>query len=137
MTILVIVLRQFSRAGELGRASIRSGPVDLVARFRALTEDRYADKLSIADFASQLGVSVAELRAACLSTTGQALPNLVHERVLIEAKRNLVYSAHDIAQIAYALGFDDPAYFSRFFARAVGEPPAQYCQSKVMRSLMV
>jgi AraC family transcriptional activator of pobA len=131
-TILVAVLRQFSRAGELGRATVRGGYDELVARFRAVIEDHYSDNLTISEFADRLNVSVAQLRAACLRTTGQAPLKLVHERILIEAKRNLIYSVQSIAQIAYALGFDDPAYFSRFFTRATGTPPARFRQDKAI-----
>jgi AraC family transcriptional activator of pobA len=42
---------------------------------------------------------------------------MLHLRLLVEAERQLRYTTMSIAQIAYHLGFEDPAYFSRFFAR--------------------
>jgi len=126
LSLLVIALRQFVRAGELGRAAIPGGPADLVQRFRALVEAHYRDARPLSFFADALGVSLAQLRAACLGATGQSPLKLIHERILVEAKRNLVYSARPISQIAYDVGFEDPAYFSRFFARHAGEPPATF-----------
>jgi AraC family transcriptional activator of pobA len=129
-TLLVVILRQFARAGALGRVELSGGSVELVTRYRALIEEHYSDNWALSKYAEKLNVSVSQLRAACLSTSGQAPLKLVHERVLMEAKRNLIYSAHSVAQIAYQVGFSDPAYFSRFFTQHVGEPPAQFRASR-------
>jgi AraC family transcriptional activator of pobA len=49
--------------------------------------------------------------------------------VMIEARRDLVYTALPISQIAFQLGFSDPAYFSRFFATHAGTSPKTYRMS--------
>jgi AraC family transcriptional activator of pobA len=49
--------------------------------------------------------------------------DLVHLRLLVEAERQLRYTTMSISQIAYYLGFEDPAYFSRFFSRLTKESP--------------
>jgi len=51
---------------------------------------------------------------------------LIAERIVLEAKRDLVFSALSIQQIALRLGFEDQAYFSRFFTQNAGLPPRQY-----------
>ncbi|MFO7288350.1 MAG: helix-turn-helix domain-containing protein, partial [Gammaproteobacteria bacterium] len=51
---------------------------------------------------------------------------LVHHRVLLEAKRQLLYTTKPVSEIAYGLGFDDPAYFTRFFSRRTGMSPRAY-----------
>jgi AraC family transcriptional activator of pobA len=129
-TLLVLILRQFARAGELGKAELAGGPSELVSRYRALIEEHYRENWGLSKYAEKLNVSLTQLRAACLATSGEAPLRLVHERMLIEAKRNLIYSARSIAQIAYQVGFNDPAYFSRFFTKHVGEPPAQFRASR-------
>lgn len=45
---------------------------------------------------------------------------------MIEARRDLVYTSLTIAQISFRLGFSDPAYFSRFFAKRAGLSPSDY-----------
>jgi AraC family transcriptional activator of pobA len=50
----------------------------------------------------------------------------VHERIILEAKRYLGFTAMPVSQIAFALGFADPAYFSRFFRDRVGMSPSVY-----------
>lgn len=56
----------------------------------------------------------------------QSALELLHERRLLEARRLLAYSQLPIAQIAHQLGYEDPAYFSRFFQRRVGVSPSWY-----------
>jgi AraC family transcriptional activator of pobA len=46
--------------------------------------------------------------------------------MLIEAERQLRYTGMSITQIAYYLGFEDPAYFSRFFAKGMGASPRSF-----------
>jgi AraC family transcriptional regulator, transcriptional activator of pobA len=50
----------------------------------------------------------------------------LHDRVLLEARRLLAYTAAPVAEVARDLGFDDPSYFSRFFARRAGQAPQDY-----------
>ena len=47
-------------------------------------------------------------------------------RILLEAQRALLNSTLSIAQTAYYLGFNDPAYFSRFFTKATGQSPRSF-----------
>jgi AraC family transcriptional activator of pobA len=49
--------------------------------------------------------------------------------VLLEAKRKLIYTQYPLDQIAYTLGFKDPAYFSRFFKKLEGVAPSVYRQT--------
>ncbi|MGB3383878.1 MAG: helix-turn-helix domain-containing protein [Marinomonas sp.] len=46
--------------------------------------------------------------------------------MLLEAKRQLLYTSQSIEEIAYNLGFKDPAYFSRFFKKNTGYPPGRF-----------
>jgi AraC family 4-hydroxyphenylacetate 3-monooxygenase operon regulatory protein len=51
---------------------------------------------------------------------------VVHERLLQEARRLLRFSTVQVGEISYQLGFTDPAYFSRFFTKRTGIPPSQF-----------
>jgi AraC family transcriptional activator of pobA len=54
---------------------------------------------------------------------------LVHARILLEAKRQLRYTSASVSEIAYALGFEDPAYFTRFFSQRTGVSPRAFRSS--------
>ena len=96
---------------------------EVVAKFRESVERHLHEHADIETHCRAVGVSESQLRRACLAVTGQAPVTLVQLRMLVEAERQLRYTAMPIAQIAYYLGFDDPAYFSRFFRRHTGASP--------------
>lgn len=73
-----------------------------------------------------MGVSLVQLRTACAAAAGQSPAKLIHARVIVEAKRNLIFGDMTMEQIAYGLGFSDAAYFTRFFRKEVGPTPSQF-----------
>ena len=98
----------------------------LVARFREKIESHLRTGLSITQYAKALSVTPGRLRAACLEVTGKTAARVLEERVVLEAKRSLMYTNMTVAQTAYYLGFSDPAYFSRFFSKHAGVSPATF-----------
>jgi AraC family transcriptional activator of pobA len=133
MTVLVDVLRH-----KLATAPGAVGPVGadgkLVARYRALIEKNFAKPHRISDYAQRLCVSPERLRQACVRQTASTPLELLSARRLLEAKRCLLYTNMSIALIAEHSGFGDPAYFSRFFARATGHAPQRYRSAHVGHS---
>jgi AraC family transcriptional activator of pobA len=124
LAILVEVLRLFHHA-EATRAPL--GPrAMLVARFRTLIEARFRAQPEIESYAQELKVTVSRLRDACLGIAGASPNEMVRDRVVIEAKRVLLYSNMTVAEAGFHLGFNDPAYFSRFFSKATGESPRAF-----------
>jgi AraC family transcriptional activator of pobA len=98
----------------------------LVARFREAVEANLRGGWEMKRYARALGVSPARLRDACLEVTGRPPTHVIHERLVLEAKRSLKYTNMTVAETAYDLGFSDPAYFSRFFSERVGMSPAEF-----------
>ncbi len=107
-------------------ADARAPDRELVARFRRLLEARYRTHASINTYAERLGASETRLRRACLAVAGQSPVELVHLRLLVEAERLLRYTSMSIAQVAYHLGYEDPAYFSRFFTQRSRKSPRDF-----------
>ncbi|WP_404425838.1 helix-turn-helix domain-containing protein [Thalassospira australica] len=95
-------------------------------RFLQALELHFREHWNIADYATALGISERRLGSAVMRATGKPPLTLVHERVIREACLRLEQSPLAVAQIAYGLGFRDPAYFSRFFKRYMGEAPGAY-----------
>ncbi|HTH97273.1 MAG TPA: helix-turn-helix domain-containing protein [Stellaceae bacterium] len=122
MAFLVEALRLAHRQTE--NAGYDPGPqVLLVARFREALERSFHAQPAIEDYADELGVSVTRLRAACLRVAGQPPGRMAQDRLVLEAKRLLLYSNMTVSEAAYSLGFDDPAYFSRMFRNHTGQSP--------------
>jgi len=132
LTILVEALRRQVQ-DEAASPAARGGHVTLVARFRELVEAHYREGLPMEAYARTLGVALPRLRAACMRAAGASPLRLVQDRLMLEAKRALLYSNMTIAEVGYHLGFEDPAYFSRFFAKAEGLSPKRYRLERLAR----
>lgn len=123
--VLVALLRlRLVHGTDAGVRSDRNQ--DLVLRYREVLEAHFRVEKGLTFYASELGVTPARLNAACRVRAGKTASDLLHERVLIEAKRHLVYTDLSVAEIGYRIGFADPAYFNRFFARRAGRPPGVF-----------
>ena len=94
-----------------------------------MVEASFRQHWPVADYARTLGVSEDRLHAMASRATGLPPKEIVQRRLLLEAKRHLLYTTMTVKEIAYDLGFHDPAYFSRFFARRAGMAPGAYRKS--------
>lgn len=114
---------------QLGRlAAPQNGPQPghlpqdgIYSRFKAAVEQHYQDHWEVQQYAELLGVTEDRLNQICKRATGHTPSQLIHARLLMEAKRNLAYTKKSISVIAYELGFGEPSYFSRFFRKYAGE----------------
>lgn len=123
---LAIVSILLWRSSDLRTTARQPAPRALVSNFLHLVDQQMRSHWSVADYARYLGVSIDRLNSAILRATGQTPLALIHARLVDEAKQMLQNSGMHIAEIALALGFEDPAYFSRFFKRLSGRSPRQY-----------
>lgn len=110
-------------APEEARRALRD---TLVQRFRALAELHLRRHPPLGFYARALQVTPDHLSRSCRAVTGLSALDLVHERLLLEARRLLAYTQAPVSEVARELGFDDPAYFSRFFSRRDGRAPLEY-----------
>jgi AraC family transcriptional activator of pobA len=105
---------------------VQSGSVQLVNRFRSLLEQHYKNHWKIDAYADALHVSVSTLSRACQTVLGCSTKKLMRERLHIEAKRRLIYTAETLDQISWDLGFKDASYFSRTFKQLEGTSPKTF-----------
>lgn len=91
-----------------------------------LIEEHYKSQPNLEFFAQRLNVTEARLNTICRTIANSSAKQLVYERILQEAKYLLGYTSLYIKEIAFSLGYPDPAYFSRFFSRQLGLTPIQY-----------
>lgn len=122
--LLVSVSRLAAHAG--GKQHFRREDLHIYHRFNALVEEHYPKHWPLWRYAELIGVTESRLNDICRRLADLPSKRLIHDRLLQEAKRLLIFSASSINEIAYHLGFKDPAYFSRFFLRQVGQTPSDY-----------
>ncbi|MGF1705539.1 helix-turn-helix domain-containing protein [Enterovibrio baiacu] len=100
----------------------------LFEKFTALVEQHYHQHWSVNEYATALGLSQGQLNRTCQRSADQQALEIIHGRIVDEAKRLLIFTQLSSKEIGYQLGFKDPGYFSRFFTRHVGQAPKQFQQ---------
>jgi AraC family transcriptional activator of pobA len=130
-SLVKIVLTMLVRRIEVTRLNVTANSSDseILRGFRRLLEQHYATPWSVARYAAKLNTSVSSLNRRCRRYVGLTAKSIIQNRVLLEAKRKLIYTREPVEHVAYSLGFNDPAYFSRFFSKCEGIPPGEYRRS--------
>jgi len=96
------------------------------AKFTRLVDEQHKAHRSVAEYANALGISPSHLNATCRKLAGRSALDVIHARLLLAARRQLVYTERNIAGVAHHLGFVDPSYFARFFKRETGKTPGEF-----------
>lgn len=101
-------------------------PRQIVHDFFSLVELYMHSHWPISRYAEQLGVSKDRLNAAVRRSIGNTPHGYIQDRLIEETKKLLINSDLQVAEIAYRLGFNDAAYFNRFFQRHVKTTPGRF-----------
>ena len=97
-----------------------------IERFRALLDERCRTRRPVASYAEAMGITTGQLTRICREAFGVSAIEAIDARSIHEAKRLLGYSTLGVKQIASELGFEDEAYFGRFFRKQTGLRPTEY-----------
>ncbi|PRX54900.1 AraC-like DNA-binding protein [Flagellimonas meridianipacifica] len=98
----------------------------VLQKLKNLIEQYFKSKHSAGDYAEMLNISPKALAKIAKSHFNKTMTNLISERIIIEAKRELYLTDKSVKQIAYELGYEDEYYFSRFFKNNVDISPKFY-----------
>ena len=97
-----------------------------VDALRKLVEEHFHKERQLAFYADKLAMTVDRLNDHVKRATGVTAGHLIRQRVLTEAKRQLVFTSQPIHEIAYDLAFSDPSHFARFFRKQTGTTPHEF-----------
>ncbi|NDY92537.1 helix-turn-helix domain-containing protein [Ideonella livida] len=111
------------RQDAAARLPERPGQRALYTRWVVLLEAHYLSHWPVSRYAERLGLSEERLNRMVKAETGLTAQALLHARLAREACRRLVHVAAPVSRLAFELGFEDPAYFCRFFKRHTGHAP--------------
>lgn len=102
----------------------------IVTHFRKLVAAHSRSIKQVKDYAALLNISPLYLNEVVKAVTGFQASYWIAQELLLEAKRLLHYTMLDVRQIAYELGYEDHAYFSRFFKKHTGMTALEFRHSK-------
>ena len=124
---LHILIAQLQRLTAGNKKEKRSTPQSsLVRKFKHLVTKNFLRNLSVQDYADMMCVSSSHLSNTLKSMSGFTPAQLIHNEMILEAKRLLVHTELTVSEVGYHLNFEDPSYFSRFFRRETGMNPTHF-----------
>ncbi len=95
-------------------------------RFRQLLEQNFHNVHTVQEYADRLNISSRTLTKYVGQSTYRSPLQMINDRIVLEAKRQLRHTSKSIKEIGYELGFDDPSYFVKFFKRLTGKMPGEF-----------
>ena len=99
--------------------------VDLFRHFNMLVEEHFREQHSVSFYAEKLFKSPKTLSNSFASYQTSPL-QIIHQRIVLEAKRLLNYTDMTTKEIAYSVGFDDASHLSRLFKKQTGLSPTSF-----------
>lgn len=115
------------------RESVSPAGIDTVRQFHILVDRHFRERKAVCAYARLLNVTPKTL-SRMLKQCGLATPLvIIHDRILAEAKRLLLYTDKSTKEISWMLGFPDLSDFSRFFMSKEGVRPSVYRKNGIDR----
>ncbi len=98
----------------------------IVIRLKKLIDANLKNEKRPSRYAEMLNISEVYLNEAVKKATGLSVSAFIRSQVVLAAKRHLVYTSLSASEIAFELGYEDYAYFSKLFKKDTGVSPTQY-----------
>jgi len=100
--------------------------LDYLVLFKDLLEQNFSRERSVNKYAAKLCISEKQLHKATTCLLDKTPKQIIDERLLLEAKRLLAHSNQSIKEIAYALGYDEPTNFIKYFRKHTHSTPSEF-----------
>lgn len=105
---------------------IPNNEIDFFRDFSRLLEIHFREKHNVSEYAELLHIAPKTLTHKFKSLQLESPNQLIINRIILEAKRLLIYTDKTVKEIAYDLGYEDPAYFNRLFTNKTGSTPSNF-----------
>ncbi|MBB4858649.1 AraC family transcriptional activator of pobA [Novosphingobium chloroacetimidivorans] len=129
--MLRLLVIEIARLGEVaGPAKVQS----TLDAFLLLVDQHLREHWPIERYVQVLGTTAYRLNRAARDSMGRSAIALVRERLAAEAQRLLLFTKMGVAEVGFAVGFNDPAHFGRFFQRQTGQSPRAWRQDQILRA---
>lgn len=102
----------------------------LANKFKQIVKENFKENKQVKAYAALLNITPLYLNEVMNEITGFSASYWIQQEVLLEAKRLLYYSGMDVNEVAYELGYEDAAYFSRFFKKNAGVTASDFRNRK-------
>ncbi|WP_228457345.1 helix-turn-helix domain-containing protein [Chryseobacterium indologenes] len=124
--LFIDAARLFSRDTDFMESSAGPSYFKHYQDFETLIEEHFTEEKSIAYYASLLEISSKHLNRIVKTVVQKTATDVITERVVLEAKRMLMYLDESLVEIAFRLGYEEYSYFVRVFRKSSGMTPTQF-----------
>ena len=104
----------------------KNNQATVVAELMKLIDYNYITERETKFYAKELGLTIRRLSELTQKGTGKTVKEHLHERLILEAKREIHLNRKSLKEIAFDLGFNEPAYFTRFFKQHTTMTPSEF-----------
>lgn len=125
VNLLLVGIFRFAQVPER-KVRARRAELDILRAYNELIEAHYKEQWPLAHYARELNITSGRLADICRRLSGHSPKTLIFERQIEEARWQLIYTTAAVSSIAFKLGFNDPAYFCRFFSKHTGQSPSLF-----------
>jgi AraC-like DNA-binding protein len=109
--------------------------IDTIRQYNVLVDLHFKKKRQVQDYADLLHKSPKTLSNLFKTYNAKSPLRIIHERIVLEAKRLLYYTDKSISDIAFDLGYEELAPFSKLFKKIEGITPSKFQKSETFRAL--
>ncbi|MGV3598093.1 MAG: helix-turn-helix domain-containing protein [Bacteroidota bacterium] len=131
---MIIILTRLAKKQLYGQLDYTETDLDVVRTYNRLVEMNYRKQHKVADYAEMMNKSPKTLSNLFHQFHNKTPLQVIHERIVMEAKRMMKFTDKSAKEIGYDLGFDDASKFSRFFKTQTGHYPTAYKESLLQTS---
>jgi AraC-like DNA-binding protein len=128
---LIIICTRLAKE-QLIIKKLDNDQIDVVRKFNVLVDIHYKTKRKVSDYAELLFKSPKTLSNLFALYNQKSPQQIILDRLALEAKRLLQFTEKQNQEIAYELGFNDPAHFSRFFKKMTDFSPTRYREKQAI-----
>ncbi|MBK6840239.1 MAG: AraC family transcriptional regulator [Bacteroidetes bacterium] len=122
--LLIQAKRNFKHINTEGK--LISAPSELTRKFKSLAEQNFRSIKTVHEYADLLNISAGHLNDTVKKESGKTASELIHQLVLLEAKRLLYHSPKSVKEIAFELNYENTSHFNKFFKTHTQQTPLQF-----------
>ncbi len=130
---LIIICTRLAKE-QLIVKTLNDTHIEAIRQFNYLVDMHYRTKRKVKDYAELMHRSPKTLSNLFAVYNQKSPQQIIQERIVLEAKRLILFTDKQSQEIAYDLGFDDPAYFSRYFKKIAQVSPSEFKEKHVLAS---
>ena len=131
LKILITHINRIKREKVSEDVVINDQQYALYREFKIAVEKNYKEEHSVQYYADLLSTQARALNSVSRKYVDKSAGEVIKERILLEAKRSLYHETKSIKELCFDLGFEDPAYFTRFFKKYLGIAPQYFKEQNV------